>query len=280
MSEPNKQQEAEAPLVEKEEVVKQAGPPTQVFELPSRGYLYEGRLPEGKVELSPMTIQEEKLLLSMQADKLDAFNRLIERCLKTKTIPLDEYTIGDKFFMLLMIRVISYPRSVEYNFECSCPSCRAVFQHTVNLRDGLKIKALTSEDKEPFDVLLPVSQKTVGLRHLCGKDEVAIEKFTRRALRNGKANKDGDPAYIFRLSRRIVTIDGVEVDAAAALAFCNKLYSEDSLTISEVVEENDCGVELLLDLVCAKCFSEFSQMLPFTLEFFRPRVSRNSRNSG
>jgi len=239
------------------------------FPLPSRGFLYEGKVPGGIVKLAPMTVKEEKILLSSGPNKLQALNAVIDRCLLTKFQALEDYAVADKFYMLLMIRVLSFPSHIDYEFDVECSSCRALYSHTVNLRDGLKSLVLNETDKEPFFVTLPICGKTLGLRYLRGRDEVAIERYGGKQ----KSGNDlaGDPSYIFRLASYIKTIDGQEVNAIHATRFVENLLSADSIMITQCVEEHTFGTELNVESRCPKCQSANDQVMPFTIDFFRPR---------
>jgi hypothetical protein len=245
-------------------------PMAQEYELPSRGYLYGDKLPDGRVYLSPMTIQEERLLLSMGKNRVRTFSALIDRCLEAPGMQAQDFCSGDRFFMLLMIRVLSYPQSNEYHFDLDCPACRTRFAHSVNLGDGLRIRQLLPGEGEPFEVMLPMAGKKLGLRYLRGTDEEKIEEFTRREMARSGATLGGDPAYVYRLAKYVSEIDGSEVPEAAALSFCESLMSADSVAISNCIEENEIGVELLLEYSCPRCGHLFEEDMPFTTEFFRP----------
>ena len=49
-------------------------------ELPSRGVLYEGKLPEGKANLRPMGEQEENLIFQRGGDRMAKIRRIVDNC--------------------------------------------------------------------------------------------------------------------------------------------------------------------------------------------------------
>jgi hypothetical protein len=129
---------------------------------------------------------------------------------------------------------------------------------------------LTAEDKEPFEVTLPVCGKKLELRLLRVKDEDEVQRFVSQ---RAGAESDGDPSYTYRLSRFIVSIDGKKVSALEALAFVESMVGGDSLVMRQTVEKNDCGADLTLELSCVRCGESWREIMPFTTEFFRPSSS-------
>lgn len=240
--------------------------PTQ---LPSRGLLYEGKLPDGNIEMTPMRTTDEKLMAGGFPDRAELINTLIKRCLVTDVLPFQEYLMGDKFYMLMFLRNISYGSG--YEFRLNCDRCGTDFLHSIEIPADMSIRVLTEDDIEPYEVGLSVEKKKVELRQLRVADEIAIQGYTKQhALRSG-VKAQGDPAYMFRMSRSIVTIDGKEVSPVEALSFCEKLYGQDSLAIRNTLDDHQCGVDLMLDLSCPQCGKRIEEMMPFTTEFFRPK---------
>jgi len=243
-------------------------PTEHKVELPSRGYFYGGKLPGGNVTVRPMTTQEEKLLVGSQ-DRLAIVDTVVERCLLTKSMPLDEYLLNDEFFMLLFIRNITY--GANYSFTIKCPSCGTSFNHEVKVPDGMKLTVLTEKDKEPFECELPIAKKKLSLRLLRVADEKEIRRYTTQVLNRPGRGGDGDVAYTYRLARHIVKIDGEEIDSRKALELVDGMGGGDSLVLRNSIDAHDCGVELHLSLVCPRCEYLVERMLPFTAEFFRPK---------
>jgi hypothetical protein len=246
----------------------------QTFTLPSRGLLYGDKLPGGTVSLRPMTVREERILFNTAKDQLGTLNRVIGACLCTKALPLDEYLIPDKFYMLLMLRVISFPNGEIYEYGLSCPYCSTEFNASADIREDFPTVVLTEEDTEPFKVTLPMCGSALELRYLRGADEKDIERYTRQAFKSSMG--DEDPGYVYRMAKRIVTIDGVEVKPIEAMTFCERLLSGDSCAITEAIEEHDFGVNLNISKTCPNCQREVEQMIPFTANFFRPRSHKKT----
>ncbi len=243
----------------------------EIIELPSRGLLYGEALPDGKVELRPMKTSDEKLLAGGGANRIALIDTLIKRCLKTDAVPYNKLLSGDKTFLLFALRSISY--GTYYEFKLACSSCSEQFIHGMDVPSDFEIRVLTEEDEEFFSVELPMKKKTVVLRRLLVEDEAGIVKFLKREkIRSGR-KAEGDPAYQMRMALSIVSIDDEEVKLKDAIDFVEDLYGKDSLAIRNSIEDNDCGVDIMLNLDCPHCGNPIETMMPFTTEFFRPKSS-------
>jgi len=242
---------------------------TERVQLPSRGQFYGGKLPEGWVEIRPLKTSEEAMLASPERDRMEKMNLLIERCLLTKEVPLSEMLVADRMFLLLSIRNVTY--GPEYRFTIQCPdrTCQGSVPVELVVPQGLQMRILTPEDKEPFSVKLPRSGKTVGLRLPRVKDEAEALEFANKD-RSGRTA--GEVTYLFRLAVHIVSIDDKGVNRLQALDFVDDMEGADSLVMRRTIEEHDCGVDILVERKCNRCGVSFQQLMPFTDEFFRPRV--------
>ena len=246
-----------------EEVVR---PGSERIQLPSRGFRYAGRLPDGYVMVAPMTTREEAMLVSMQGDRLDLLNQVLDACLLTREVPLVEFLSGDRLFLLLSVRQITYGGSYHVQFQC--PACRGSVSFSLDIPKDLSVRMLTEEDREPFEAKLPVSGHTLGLRLLCVSDEMAI---LRQASRLAPARAGPNPTYLYTIARHIVTIDGQEIDSTKALRLVEGLVGKDSLVIRQTVEAHDCGPDFMIETVCGRCGAAVREVMPLTVEFFRPK---------
>jgi len=232
--------------------------------LPSKGMFYKGALPEGKVRIRPVSVQEEKLLAGNSGNRLELADKVLQRCIVSKCPPLSDLLMTDKFYLLLVLRSLSY--GATYGFTLSCGNCKFEFSHSIQLPEGLQLKVATEGDVEPFEVELPLCKKKVSLRFLRGTDEQEIENFVKTLPDAGK--EEGDPGYAFRLSRFIDKIEGKEVDPIDKLQFCEKLIGMDSQKIRKTVVEKESGPILTVSAKCPNCQTLIRSLLPLTNEFF------------
>ena len=131
------------------------------------------------------------------------------------------------------------------------------------------MKVFNENDTEPFEVNLPASGKKVALKLLRVADEREILRYAKRS---SFGVEDGDPGYIYRIARHIVSIDGEELPIDQVLNFCEELIGKDSTAIQIELEKHDCGLDLTMHHSCNMCGSEFDEVLPLTAEFFRPGI--------
>jgi len=244
--------------------------------LPSCGLPYGDLLPGGIVKIAPMRTKEEKLLASQHGDKLKVLETIVDRCLLTKVMPLEEYLVADYFYMLLAIRNLSY--GPDYSFQLTCPKCTYEFIHRMQVPEGFEMRILPDGNttmvdgstpkrfEEPFFCTLPLSKKRVGLKLLRVKDERDIRKFAERLT---VPTDVGDPSYEARIAKFIVSIDDKEVDWRETIEFVENLYTRDTGMVKAVIEDNDCGVNLVLEPQCPRCCKRSRSRFQFTEDFFR-----------
>ena len=237
--------------------------------LPSKGKFYGNKwsptpLPGGHIVLRPITVQEEKLLVSTK-DRSNKHDVILAKCMVTP-FPVSELLITDKYFLILSLRSLSY--GADYFFKLKCPSCQKAIAHKVTLPQGLLLKEACETDVEPFEVALPSCGKKVIVRFLRSADEDEVERYVSQMIET----EEGDTAYSYRLARQLVAIDGEELDALAKLNFFESLIGKDSQAIRQALQERETGLDLTLHVSCKACRYEFDTLVPFNNEFFPARV--------
>lgn len=238
--------------------------------LPSQGLMYDGKLPGGEVVVAPMTASEEKILAQQKTDRMETVDTLVKRCLVHCPVKYEDLLIPDMFYLLLVIRNITY--GPEYIFRLECQNCRVEFTDKLTIPTGLSLRVLESDDvNEPWEVNLPRSEDRLEFRLLRIKDETAIRRWSREAY--NRSVQSGDPAYCFRLAKHIVTVNGEEWDAVKKLSYVEEMLGGDSLALRNAIDTHEFGVKLMLDPQCPACGYVGKVRLPFDREFFRPSNS-------
>ena len=234
--------------------------------VPSLGNLYDGRFPGGEVIISPMTIQEEKILASQGKDKSEIIDELLQRCILSLPVPYPELLIPDMFYLLLQVRNVTY--GLDYRFNMTCRSCSTEYITNIQLPNGLDLVGLSENDTEPFSCTLPMCKQVVEWRYLRNKDEVDIRKYTRAQYT--KSHTFGEPGYIYRIAKQIVSIGGVKKNMIEVLDFVEKLHARDSTELRKSFKAQSFGANLKIRVECPRCGKEEEDTLPFDQEFFRP----------
>ena len=236
--------------------------------LPSNGVMY-GEADSASVTVSALTMQEEKILADPSRQRSDVMNTVISQCVTGLTIPYDELLIGDRMFLLFMVRNVSY--GAGYDMNLKCPGCSNNFAHHIEIPGDISIRMLEDGDEEPFFVTSSVTEDVIGLRLLRVKDEKEIQRYSRQ---KASTNSSGDVAHTYRLAKHIVSVNGVEMSSVKAKEYVEGLYSRESYEIVDAIDDMTPGPRISMDIVCPHCGNEYKETMPFTDEFFRPKRTR------
>lgn len=236
------------------------------YTLPSRGVLYEDRLPGGKVQVRQMSGKQQALLLTQGGGTIGKIDAIIDTCCKLPAgITHKELLLTDRFAILLMLRTKSF--GPEYSFKWRC-RCTAWQQATVNVVEEMNEKAGTPDLKEPIEITL--SDCTVQARFLRGVDEETVMRNSKRMQMQSQDNQD--PSYLHRLAMQLVSRDGEEFkNQIERLRFVENISASDLLALEDAVTEAETGIDTRLYLDCATCGTTNELGMPLTAEFFRPR---------
>ena len=248
--------------------------PTEIIDLPSRGYFYpEGHpLSSGKIEMKYMTAKEEDILASQNLIKQGVvIDKLLQSLIVTKINYNDLLTV-DKNAIFIAARILGYGK--DYEVEITCPSCGAKSTHVIDLQefdekeiDWTKFTKGVCTHK----FVLPISKKELTLKFLTHGDEKKIEDDSKAAK---KLNKiiGSDSDLTTRLKHVIVAVDGNN-DPAVINKTVDTMLSRDSLTLRTYLKENTPDVNTTFTFSCPNCDYEQENMaLPIGVGFFWPGV--------
>lgn len=245
--------------------------------LPSKGYLYDGQLPEGRVKIAEITMNEEQLIAAKTRATASSVPDIIyQNCVNCAPMnPLD-LLVGDRLFLLFSVRSLSFGSGYHFPFRCS--QCGTQSKIDIDLstgqgphiEKGIRVQTL-DEDAEPT-ILCEVSGGTIiELKRLTGRDE--------KTLHSVNPSSDDEQAKAMRfyntLIAQIASVDGKsrEEIGIEMRNFLQSLPYRDSILISETLEEKGCGLDTELTVRCPSCgWLEEEVDLPLTSEFFRPRI--------
>jgi len=225
-------------------------------------YTEKVTLPSGiEATIREMTATEEGFLASQKMLKSgEAFEKILRNCVVEKDIDLDNLLVGDRYYLMLAIRRLTY--GDDYDFKVRCASCGQTFNMSVNLAE-LPIKKLEGDQDATHTITLPRTGKKVTFRLLRGRDEKKIATTLRKT-----------PQEIIRLSLYLhtVAVDGSENFSEK---FFETLPSADSQHYRREIDAVTCGVDTVVEVECPECDNEFEVQLPISENFFFP----NSRKT-
>jgi hypothetical protein len=247
---------------------------SEEIELPSRGVLYNSReIKNGKVHVRPWLTSEEKLIDKFSKGNFyNILKRLVQNVLEEK-FPVEEFTIGDFFYLLYWIRGLSYGST--YKTETDCPNCGARVKPLVDLA---KYEVTYLPDcVEPMSLVLPKSQVEVKFRLTRLKDLIeATEKSHSETLKYGSSISPD----IYKLARCVVemtlpnedkTVLTQDEDFGTMLNMVwPKLPAIDILALREEMAKYDHGYVKSSAVKCPVCEDYFEQAAVLSFDFFRP----------
>lgn len=241
------------------------------FFLPSRGVLYGGKVPEGKVVIRDMTAKEHLLLAEAGGGILGKLSAVLNACVQLPegSVKLSNLLVPDRMALLLALRTRTF--GPKYTMSWKCPECEARNKSEIDIARDLNERTPKEGLVEPFEVTLPHGKNVVSLRFLRGDDE---ETVMRSAKSMQAQSTDGlDKSMLIRVALQIVAIDGAEqANTLVKLSFVERLHSADLFAIQDAIEAVEPGIDTSVHLTCPKCEADSKLQMSFTPEFFRPRV--------
>jgi len=246
--------------------------PVATVPLPSRGVVYpqiEGNNLES-VDIRSMTSQEENMLHSRAMIKSGkAISTIIQACVISKDININNLLLGDKNALMIATRVASYGK--DYEASAICSECEKKSSYIFNL-NNLQIKRFP-EDMMPleantnlFSFILPISKKEIQFKLLTGKDQEEIDTTKERLLKSGKLVED--PITI-RLKHQILNIAGI-TDRSKIGKTIDYMPAAESIALRDFIAMIEPDVEMKQFQECPKCHEQIEITIPFDITFFWP----------
>jgi len=235
------------------------------LDMPSLGVLNGSK---ETVQIRPMTVREEKILLSKSLTPGDKFLKIITSSSdiadpnEAKRLPM-----SDVMFLFIKLRNLSVGSS-GYRNKVSCSMCDQSFQWEIDLNTQ-DVKQLKSEE-EPYTAELPRCGKKVTLKHMRLQDQIDVDKMarTRKSLAVGGIN---DPNFLSeRLAALIVSVDGNDKALfAEKCKFVDSLITQDMQILNDTMADHDFGIDLRTTATCPHCDSTDEYLVRLDPTFFR-----------
>ena len=238
-------------------------------QLPSRGLLYGDVLPDGVVNVRPMTMKEEKLLATPRLVRTGkAIDMIFESCVR-ENLEASKLLSVDRTFLLIWLRGISYGN--EYDVQIKCPSCGSSFPETVDLSE-LPINYAPDGIAEPFSDVFPRCGQKFLYRLSRGEDEAAVNRHRERMARS-YGDEGIDDTIIVRDRMLVESIAGFS-EKADIESILENLSMEDATYLRQLFRDTGFGVDTSLPMVCAFCQHDFDVELPIDANFFFPQKTK------
>ena len=238
--------------------------PTEVVDLPSKGYFYvEGHpLSKGKVEVKYMTAKEEDILTSQNLiQQGTVIDKLLESLIVDKSIKLEDLLIGDKNAIMVAARILGYGKNYEFTYDGE--------EHKVDLSTlnpiDLDFSKFT-KGKNEFNFKLPNSEREIVFKLLTQKDENEVDS---ELVARKKLNKHQSTELTTRMKKMILSVDGNSDRTFINNFIDNEFLSIDSLAFRQYLAEITPDVDMNTTVVNS-AGEEIEVTIPVTLRFFWP----------
>jgi hypothetical protein len=243
--------------------------PTEVVELPSKGYFYpkDSPLASGKVEMKYMTAKEEDILTSPNLLKQGiAIDKLLETLIIDKNINMNDLLIGDKNALIIAARILAYGKMYEFvTFDENGEEVNATVDLTTLNDKEIDFTGLT-EGVNEFSFTLPNSERTVTLRFLTHRDEKELE---REATALKKVSSSVVKTMTSRMKRIIASVDGNSEKQHINKFVDNEFLSVDSLELRKYLNSINPDINMIT-LATFPDGTEQEVAVELTAQFFWP----------
>jgi translation initiation factor IF-3 len=238
--------------------------PTEMVELPSKGYFYADGHPlsSGKVEVKYMTAKEEDILTSQNLIQQGiVLDKLLESLVVDKSIKLDDMLIGDKNALMVAARVLGYGKEYQFTYDG--------IEQSVDLSmlepTEMDFDKFTKGQNE-FNFKLPNSEREITFKLLTSGDE---QKISEEIKAREKISKEQSFELTTRLKNMILSVDGNSEKAYINNFVDNEFLSRDSLAFREYLTSVTPDVDMTTK-VKNSAGRETEVVIPVTLRFFWP----------
>jgi hypothetical protein len=248
--------------------------PTEVVDLPSRGWFYpEGHpLSSGKIEIKMMTAREEDILTSQNLIKKGiVLQRLLDSLIVDKRVKQDDILLCDMNGIFIAVRRLAY--GDQYGpLKLKCPSCGEESQHTIDLGQ-IETKPFDFEKypkgQNVFNFTLPYSKRLISYKILTQKEDELVEAETKNLSR---VNKERSTEITTRLKYVIQSVDGDDDKNAIRKFIETELVAKDTLELRKHIKANIPSIDMTFQFDCLNCNHSERMDVPMTVQFFWPSI--------
>ena len=279
--------------------------PWEICTLPSKGVYYNGKIPNGVVEVRPMGIYADKVLTTQRLIKSgQAIDYIFKYCVRLPNgYDCQDLLSEDRTFLLYYLRGITHGN--EYEFFMNCPACDEPSQHVYNFNELWETKKGPPLDDsgmlllEPFKVNLPyLSEQTksdfwVKVKFLRGRDildmldvnapkvDAGLPQKARNRKKKEEPDKISDRGETLdetlekNINRIIVEAMG-STDREKIKNLVARFHDNDVAAITDWLKDNSPGIDNSIETDCPHCHQTINVPLPITEAFFRPTHRRRA----
>ena len=244
--------------------------PTEVVDLPSKGYFYpeDNPLSSGKIEIKYMTAKEEDILTSQNLiQKGIVLDKLLEALIVDKKINTDSMLIGDKNALFVASRVLAYGKEYTFDYTDSQGQSKEHTFDLTTLKDKKVDFSKHEKGKNLFSFKLPQAERTIEFILLSDGDEREVGKEVEALSKvSGGVTKE----VTTRFKKMLVSVDGNSERVFVNTFVDNEFFTQDSQAFRNHYQEITPDIDM--DIVIDDGGEEVEITVPMTVRFFWPSV--------
>ena len=244
--------------------------PTEVVDLPSKGYYYptDNPLSSGKIEIKYMTAKEEDILTSQNLiQKGIVLDKLLEALIVDKKINSDSMLIGDKNALFIASRVLAYGKEYTFDYIDNQGQSKEHAFDLTTLKDKKIDFSKHEKGKNLFSFKLPQSERTIEFILLTDGDEREVGKEVEALSKvSGGVTKE----VTTRFKKMLVSVDGNSERVFVNTFVDNEFFTQDSQAFRNHYQE--ITPDINMDIVIDDDGEEVEITVPMTVRFFWPSV--------
>jgi seryl-tRNA(Sec) selenium transferase len=249
--------------------------PTEIIDLPSKGYFYpqDSALAKGTVEMKYMTAREEDILSSANLIKQGVVLDKLFQSLIVDSINYDDLLLVDKNQIMIAARVLGYGK--DYEVEVSDPFSTDTKQKVVIDLLSIKPKDYDFESVTPgtteFHIILPASKREITFQLMTHGLESEI---SARLKKQTKAEKDSGISRELstRMKYAITSVDGNRDRSAIENFVERELFSIDAKALRSEIKRVSPDLDLTFTFVSKVTGESIEMDIPIDTSFFWPRA--------
>ena len=220
--------------------------PTEVVELPSKGYFYpkDSPLSSGKVEMKYMTAKEEDILTSpnLIAKNL-VVDKLLESLIINKDIKLDDLLIGDKNALILAARVLGYGKDYQMVYIDDNGEEQQTTIDLSTIQEKQIDFSKFIEGTTHLEYQLPLSKVNLRITLLTSRLQKKINEFMESLA---KINSDTNTEITSRLKHIILSVEDNTEQGYIHQFVDNELLAVDSFQLRKFIQDNTPDVDMVV----------------------------------
>lgn len=220
--------------------------PTEVVELPSKGYFYpkDSPLSSGKVEMKYMTAKEEDILTSpnLIAKNL-VVDKLLESLIINKDIKLDDLLIGDKNALILAARVLGYGKDYQMIYVDDNGEEQQTTIDLSTIQEKQIDFSKFIEGTTHLEYQLPLSKVNLRITLLTSRLQKKINEFMESLA---KINSDTNTEITSRLKHIILSVEDNTEQGYIHQFVDNELLAVDSFQLRKFIQDNTPDVDMVV----------------------------------